>query len=80
MPIDSSDSVNSEGRLKLDLRLAGKFILWAVIAIVGWSLYHTEKHETAIAVIQQKLEHIDQKIHIDQRLRDIQDQLREMDE
>ena len=71
VPIASVDSVNSEGRLKLDLRYVGKFILWAVIAIVGWSLYTTEKHETAIAVIQQKIKYIERGIHIDQRLRDI---------
>lgn len=78
MPSTSDDSVSREGRPQLDNRYVGKFILWVVIVLVGWSFYHTEKHGVAIAVIQQKLEHIDQKITIDQRLRDIQDQIKDI--
>jgi len=78
VPTTPEDSVSSEGRPQLHLRFAGKFIFWSLIALVGWSFYHTEQHGVAIAVIQEKLEHIDQKIMIDQRLRDIQDEIRDI--
>jgi len=76
VPSTSDDSVSSEGRPQLDNRYIGKFILWAVIVLVGWSFYSTMHHETRLAVIEQELKHIDEKILIDQRLRDIQDEIR----
>jgi len=78
VPTSSDSSVSSEGRPRMDSHFVGKFFLWSLIALIGWSFYHTEKHETAIAVIQEKLEHIDQKILIDQRLRDIQEEIRSL--
>ena len=46
----------------LVLRNFGAFIFWAVIASVGWSFYSTLKHETAIAVIEQRLNFLEEKI------------------
>jgi hypothetical protein len=40
---------------ELYIRHAGQFIMWAVITLVGWSFYHTMKHETEIAVMEQRV-------------------------
>jgi hypothetical protein len=56
----------------LDQKAIGKFILWAVIALVGWSFYSTLKHETALAVQERQLKHLEEKILIDQRLKRIE--------
>lgn len=46
----------------MDQKAVGKFILWAVIALVGWSFYSTLKHETALAVQEQQLEHFEKRL------------------
>jgi hypothetical protein len=46
----------------LDSRAVGKFILWAVIALVSWSFYSTLKHETAIALIEKELTHMEKRL------------------
>jgi prefoldin subunit 5 len=59
----------------LDQKALGKFILWAVIALVGWSFYSTLKHETAIAVIHRQLEHLEEKIQLNQQHNDIDEKI-----
>lgn len=46
----------------LVLRNVGSFIFWAVITLVGWSFYSTVKHETAIAVMEQRLSALEDKV------------------
>lgn len=75
MPDSNEDSGSSEGRPKLDTRLIGKFILWAIVALVGWSFYSTMKHETSLAVLEREIQHINEKILIDQRLSGIERKL-----
>jgi len=62
VPTTPEDSVSSEGRPQLHLRFTGQFILWAVIALVGWSFYSIVHHETAIAVMNQRLSALEDKI------------------
>jgi len=62
VPTSPNDSGSSEGRPKLDIRPFGQFILWAVIALVGWSFYSTMQHETAIAVMDQRLSTVEDQI------------------
>lgn len=62
MPISPKDDGETRGRPKLDSRSVGKFILWAVIALVGWSFYSTLKHETGIAVINHQLNSIEKRL------------------
>jgi len=43
-------------------RLVGQFILLGIIGLIGWSLYTTHTHDKALAVIEQRLTHIEQEI------------------
>ena len=53
---------NNYGGVSLPPRLLGQFILWGMIALVGWSFYTTLKHETGLAVIEQRITHIEQEL------------------
>lgn len=46
----------------LDSKAVGKFILWAVIALVGWSFYSTLKHEIAQPLIEHRLNDIEERL------------------
>jgi len=49
-------------RLRSRDRNVGKFILWATVALVGWSFISVMQHETSIAVIQQRLDTMNDEI------------------
>ena len=68
MSEDPEFSGSSEERPKLDTRIIGKFILWAVIAAVGWSFYSTMRSETINAVQDEQIKNLQRQIKIDARL------------
>ena len=59
----NSDHNSMEGH-SLDFRIIGQFILWAIVALVGWSFYSTLQHEVAIALTEQRLTVIEHKLGI----------------
>ncbi len=58
-----SDHNSREGN-NLGVQFTGQFILWTVIALVGWSFYSTLQHEVAIAIMEQRLTVIEHKLRI----------------
>ena len=68
-------SDSSEGRSQLDVRLVGKVIVWAMMALIGWSFLSTQQHDKAIAVMERDLRPLEEKIDIDKRLSAIERQL-----
>lgn len=55
---------NNSGGISLPPRLVGQFILWGMMMLVGWSLYTTHTHGKLLAVIEQRLTHIEEEIKI----------------
>lgn len=60
--IKKNDTFDDE-RVSLSPRLVGQFILWALIALVGWSFISTLQHQTAIAVIEHRLDTQEREIN-----------------
>ena len=42
--------------------LAGKLIVWGVVALVGWVFISTLQHQTTIAVMNEKLTNISHRL------------------
>lgn len=63
MPGDKGTDKSSNGRISLSPRLVGQFILWAIITTVGGGIYMILNHDKAIALIEQRLTTIEERIN-----------------
>ena len=45
------------GLVKLQVRILGQVILWALMGIIGWSVFSIVGHQTKIAVLEQQQGH-----------------------
>lgn len=64
MPQHKDSDHNPREGANMGVQFTGQFILWTIIALVGWSFYSTLKHEVAIALTEQRLTVIEHKLRI----------------
>lgn len=50
------------GWSEMSVRFVGQFIFWAIMSLVGWSFYHTLKHETAIILLEHRLNTLEETV------------------